>query len=124
MRGDGPPGGDGPTGVTESGDAAHLSGSAANPPPLSARKSKSCASTSPPPVQSSPTPHAGTSYRVSSARTSIDSTIAPMSAPGIFSPPKPQNEPIRSYAPGSPERAELKARLKELESERIRMFGL
>src|SRR5206468_7065488 len=42
-----------------------------------------------------------------------------MSAPGIFTPPKPQNEPILSYAPGSPERAELRVRLKELESDRI-----
>jgi len=42
-----------------------------------------------------------------------------MSSPGIFTPPKPQNEPIKSYAPGSPERAELKLRLEELESEQI-----
>jgi 1-pyrroline-5-carboxylate dehydrogenase len=42
-----------------------------------------------------------------------------MSAPGIFTPPKPQNEPIKAYAPGSPERSELKLRLQELESERI-----
>ncbi len=42
-----------------------------------------------------------------------------MTAPGIFTPPKPQNEPIKSYAPGSPERAELQLRLKELETERI-----
>ena len=44
-----------------------------------------------------------------------------MSAPGIFTPPTPHNEPIKSYAPGTPERAELKARLKELEGERIRI---
>ena len=44
-----------------------------------------------------------------------------MSAPGIFTPPQPQNEPIKSYAPGSPERAELQARLKELEGERTRI---
>jgi 1-pyrroline-5-carboxylate dehydrogenase len=44
-----------------------------------------------------------------------------MSAPGIFTPPKPENEPIKSYAPGTPERAELQARLKELESERIKI---
>ena len=42
-----------------------------------------------------------------------------MSSPGIFTPPKPRNEPIKSYAPGSPERAELQLRLKELETERI-----
>jgi len=44
-----------------------------------------------------------------------------MSAPGIFTPPRAVNEPIRSYAPGTPERAELKARLREMESERIRI---
>jgi 1-pyrroline-5-carboxylate dehydrogenase len=33
--------------------------------------------------------------------------------------PVPVNEPIRSYAPGSPERAELKARLTSMASERI-----
>ena len=33
--------------------------------------------------------------------------------------PTPVNEPIRSYAPGSPERAELKARLASMANERI-----
>ena len=33
--------------------------------------------------------------------------------------PTPVNEPIKSYAPGSPERAELKARLKSMAGERI-----
>jgi 1-pyrroline-5-carboxylate dehydrogenase len=33
--------------------------------------------------------------------------------------PKPVNEPVRTYAPGSPERAELKARLSTMASERI-----
>ena len=33
--------------------------------------------------------------------------------------PTPVNEPIRSYAPGSPERTELKARLKSMAEERI-----
>jgi 1-pyrroline-5-carboxylate dehydrogenase len=33
--------------------------------------------------------------------------------------PPPVNEPVRSYGPGSPERAELKARLKAMASERI-----
>jgi 1-pyrroline-5-carboxylate dehydrogenase len=41
-----------------------------------------------------------------------------MSAPGIFAPPRPVNEPILSYAPGSPERKELQARLGELQGER------
>jgi len=44
-----------------------------------------------------------------------------MSASGIFTPPRPVNEPIASYAPGTPERAELQARLRALESERIRI---
>ena len=42
-----------------------------------------------------------------------------MSAHGIFTPPPPVNEPIKSYAPGSPEREELKNRLREMESERL-----
>ena len=33
--------------------------------------------------------------------------------------PPPVNEPVRSYAPGSPERAELKARLKAMAGERV-----
>src|SRR5919199_3359110 len=42
-----------------------------------------------------------------------------MSAPGIFRPPPPVNEPVRSYAPGSPERESLKRRLDEMAGERI-----
>jgi 1-pyrroline-5-carboxylate dehydrogenase len=42
-----------------------------------------------------------------------------MSAPGIFRPPPPVNEPVRSYAPGSPERESLKRRLDEMRGERI-----
>ncbi len=42
-----------------------------------------------------------------------------MSAPGIFTPPPAVNEPIKSYAPGSPEREELKNRLREMEGEHI-----
>src|SRR5262245_2372758 len=44
-----------------------------------------------------------------------------MSAPGIFKPPAPVNEPILSYAPGTPEREELQRRLRQMESERIRI---
>src|SRR5688500_10236965 len=33
--------------------------------------------------------------------------------------PPPVNEPVKSYAPGSPERAELKTRLKQMQGERI-----
>ena len=51
-------------------------------------------------------------------------TIAPQSAPlagfsGTRRVPKPVNEPVKSYAPGSPERVALKARLKEMAGERI-----
>ncbi len=42
-----------------------------------------------------------------------------MSAPGIFQPPVPVNEPLRSYAPGSPERTSLKARLEQMRGERL-----
>jgi 1-pyrroline-5-carboxylate dehydrogenase len=38
---------------------------------------------------------------------------------GIRRVPTPANEPIRSYAPGSPERVALKARLKQMASERV-----
>src|SRR5437660_4971914 len=40
-----------------------------------------------------------------------------MSAHGIVRVPDPHNEPVRSYAPGSPEREELRVRLVELESQ-------
>jgi 1-pyrroline-5-carboxylate dehydrogenase len=41
-----------------------------------------------------------------------------MSAPGIFRPPPPVNEPVRSYAPGTPERASLQVRLEQMKNER------
>jgi 1-pyrroline-5-carboxylate dehydrogenase len=44
--------------------------------------------------------------------------MPPVSAPGIFRPPPPVNEPVRSYAPGTPERASLQARLEVMKSER------
>ncbi len=42
-----------------------------------------------------------------------------MSAPGLFRPPDPVNEPVKSYAPGSPEREELKDTLHRMQGERI-----
>jgi 1-pyrroline-5-carboxylate dehydrogenase len=42
-----------------------------------------------------------------------------MSRPAIALPPEPRNEPVKDYAPSSPERAELQQRLRELERERI-----
>jgi len=38
---------------------------------------------------------------------------------GIYVVPYPENEPVKSYAPGSPERASLQAKLKELKSKEI-----
>jgi 1-pyrroline-5-carboxylate dehydrogenase len=40
-------------------------------------------------------------------------------SPGIFRPPPAHNEPVRDYAPGSPERAELQKRLEEMKAERL-----
>jgi len=42
-----------------------------------------------------------------------------MSRPAISLPPEPRNEPVKDYAPGSPEREELQQRLRELEREKI-----
>lgn len=38
---------------------------------------------------------------------------------GNFNVPVAKNEPVLSYAPGTPERAELQAKLQELRSEEI-----
>jgi 1-pyrroline-5-carboxylate dehydrogenase len=46
-------------------------------------------------------------------------TLAGMSAHGFFTPPVHENEPVKSYAPGTPERAELQARLQAMQAERI-----
>ena len=42
-----------------------------------------------------------------------------MTAHGFFKPPLHDNEPVLSYVPGSPERAELQARLRQMEGERV-----
>jgi 1-pyrroline-5-carboxylate dehydrogenase len=42
-----------------------------------------------------------------------------MSSTGIFKPPPVVNEPVKDYAPGSPERAELEKRLVEMRSQRL-----
>ncbi len=44
-----------------------------------------------------------------------------MDAPGTFRPPRPANEPTRSYAPGSAERASLQARLAEMAADRMEL---
>jgi 1-pyrroline-5-carboxylate dehydrogenase len=40
---------------------------------------------------------------------------------GLFRPPTPHNEPVKSYKPGSPERAELQVRLAEMKAQRIEL---
>ena len=40
-------------------------------------------------------------------------------AKGIYNVPEPVNEPVKQYAPGSAEKAELQAKLKELKSQQI-----
>jgi len=42
-----------------------------------------------------------------------------MSTHAIPTVPEPYNEPVRNYAPGSPEREELRQRLREMESQRL-----
>jgi 1-pyrroline-5-carboxylate dehydrogenase len=44
-----------------------------------------------------------------------------MSAPGIFRPPTPTNEPVKDYLPGSPEREQLRRRLDQMQAERIEL---
>src|SRR5436305_4866686 len=44
-----------------------------------------------------------------------------MTAHGIFRVPEPHNEPVRSYAPGTTEREELRVRLTELESRQLEL---
>ena len=48
-------------------------------------------------------------------------TITTVSRPGISRPPTPANEPVKDYAPGSPERTELQRRLAEMERERMEL---
>ncbi len=52
-----------------------------------------------------------------------DDDRRPPSAPAAFGGtrrvPPPENEPVKSYAPGSPEKAEIKKRLQEMSAERI-----
>ncbi|HUL73051.1 MAG TPA: L-glutamate gamma-semialdehyde dehydrogenase [Vicinamibacterales bacterium] len=62
----------------------------------------------------SATPHAAPA---SSASGKTATAVAATS--GIYAVPPPVNEPIKVYAPGSPERAELKTRLNSMAHERI-----
>jgi 1-pyrroline-5-carboxylate dehydrogenase len=42
-----------------------------------------------------------------------------MSRPGIFRPPPARNEPVLEYAPGSPEREELRVKVEQMKGERL-----
>ena len=66
-------------------------------------------------------PPAGCAVAVALRPHDTDSTIATVSAHGIFRPPPPVNEPIKGYTPGSPERAELQSRIRDLEGERPKL---
>src|SRR3954468_24177413 len=62
--------------------------------------------------------------RAAAASEQAAMTVSPSSAPlagfsGTRRVPPPTNEPIKSYAPGTPERAALKSRLAEMASERV-----
>jgi 1-pyrroline-5-carboxylate dehydrogenase len=62
--------------------------------------------------------------RGAAASHQADEAIAPTSAPltgfsGTRRVPPPVNEPVKSYAPGSPEKQELKARLASMAKERV-----
>ena len=66
------------------------------------------------------TPIADATRQPAQAPSRDDRSAAPSAAfAGIRRVPPPVNDPNRSYAPGSPERAELKARLKSMAAERI-----
>src|SRR3954470_20592702 len=75
------------------------------------------APTKPRPESASPKQRAAAESAQSSPLTTHAASLS--SFTGIRSVPRPVNEPIKSYAPGSPERAELKARLKSMANERV-----
>jgi 1-pyrroline-5-carboxylate dehydrogenase len=60
------------------------------------------------------TPAEATTVAPSTAPVTLDAAFA-----GVRRVPPPVNEPTRAYAPGSPERTELKARLKSMAAEKI-----
>jgi 1-pyrroline-5-carboxylate dehydrogenase len=70
------------------------------------------------PVIREPAPARGAAESEQAERTIAPTT--PISGfSGVRRVPTPVNEPVKLYAPGSPERAELKARLKQMASERV-----
>ena len=71
-----------------------------------------------------PAPSPSPADRAAASSMQAEVTVAPRSAPlagfaGTRRVPPPVNEPIKSFAPKSSERAEVKARLKEMAGERI-----
>ena len=71
-------------------------------------------------------PASSPSSRAAAGSEQAESTIAPRTAPlagfsGTRRVPPPVNEPVKSYAPKSPERAEIKAKLKSMAAERIQI---
>ena len=62
----------------------------------------------------SPAPQATTTSSTGSDGPTLNAAFA-----GVRRVPAPVNDPNRTYAPGSPERAELKARLKSMADEKI-----
>jgi len=62
----------------------------------------------------SPAPQATTTSSAGSDGPTFTAAFA-----GVRRVPAPVNDPNRTYAPGSPERAELKARLKSMADEKI-----
>src|SRR5687768_4759226 len=78
------------------------------------------------PTKSSPDSRAGASSKLRAAADSPQSELLHSSSSSVISNfngvrrvPTPINEPVKSYAPGSPERAELKARLEKMSSEKL-----
>src|SRR5215470_14170468 len=60
-----------------------------------------------------------TSFVSAVAREERSAAGSSMSISGRSRVPRAVNEPVRSYAPGTPERAELKARLASMATERV-----
>src|SRR4026208_2613134 len=65
------------------------------------------------PTSTIPTPTPATANTQPAGSTSVAAFA------GIRRVPQPVNDPNRSYAPGSPERADLKARLKTMAAEKL-----
>jgi 1-pyrroline-5-carboxylate dehydrogenase len=69
--------------------------------------------------KSAPAPERAAAESEQAARTIVPSSAPLAGFAGIRRVPAPVNEPVKSYATGSPERAALKARLAEMANERV-----